>query len=264
MIKHIFCDLDGTLYNGGISDEDARAIEEIEKCGVKFHVATGRVFDQAYKMVNDKFNLNGYYICENGAFIHDKNKELIFSEPIDDYLVKKLINRFSSDKAYIYLKYNGKVVLSGGKDIFNHYSNDYVLDPDFLKRESFDDLVGNVGIVSDDLNELKRIEYYYKSEFYNVCDIYLSGPYTLNIVPNHVSKRHAIEHVCKLNKIELDEIATMGDSPNDVCMLENLKYSFAMEKGRDEVKEKAAFVVKSVAEGIEIIKNSLCSYRQRP
>lgn len=32
MIKHIFCDLDGTLYeNGTITKEDMVAIEEIEK-----------------------------------------------------------------------------------------------------------------------------------------------------------------------------------------------------------------------------------------
>ena len=49
MIKHIFCDLDGTLYNKGISKEDIKAIEEIEKEGVIFHIATGRVFKQAYK-----------------------------------------------------------------------------------------------------------------------------------------------------------------------------------------------------------------------
>ena len=55
MIKHIFCDLDGTLFNNGISKEDIKAIEEIEKEGIKFHVATGRVFKQAYNMVNNKF-----------------------------------------------------------------------------------------------------------------------------------------------------------------------------------------------------------------
>ena len=29
MIKHIFCDLDGTLYHDGIREEDIKAIEEI-------------------------------------------------------------------------------------------------------------------------------------------------------------------------------------------------------------------------------------------
>ena len=30
MIKHIFCDLDGTLYHNGISKEDVDAIKKIE------------------------------------------------------------------------------------------------------------------------------------------------------------------------------------------------------------------------------------------
>lgn len=254
MIKHIFCDLDGTLYKDGISDEDVKAIKEIEESGVKFHVATGRVFNQAYKMVNDKFSLNGYYICENGSFIYDKDKELILSNPIDDNIVKKVISRFASYNAYIYLKYNGKIILSGGQDVFNYYSDDYILDPNFFNRDNFDNLVGNVGIVSKDLNELKRLEYFYKSEFGDICDIYLSGPYTLNMVQSHVSKRHAIEHVCKIYKVSLDEIATMGDSPNDISMLQNMKYGFAMEKSREEVKEKANYIVGNVKEGIEIIK----------
>lgn len=254
MIKHIFCDLDGTLYHNGISDEDAKAIEEIEKEGVLFHVATGRVFKQAYKMLSDKIKLNGYFICENGSFIFDKDKNLIFKETIDDYLVKKIINRFDSDLAHLYLKYNGDVILSGGEEAFSNYTMDYILDKEIFKKESFDNLVGNVGIVSDNMDELKRLEYYYKSEFGEVCDIYLSGPYTLNIVPNHVSKRHGIEHICKQHNISLDEIATMGDSPNDICMLKNIKYSFAMDKSNEEVKESASYVVNNVRDAIEVIK----------
>ena len=36
MIRHIFCDLDGTLYNNGINEDDVKAIKEIEKEGVIF------------------------------------------------------------------------------------------------------------------------------------------------------------------------------------------------------------------------------------
>lgn len=255
MIRHIFCDLDGTLYNNGISNEDIKAIEEIERDGVIFHVATGRVFKQAYKMVSDKFKLNGYFICENGSFIFDKDKNLIFKETIDDYLVKKIINSFDSDSAHIYLKYDGEVILSGGENVFNHYTNDYILDKEILKKEKFDNLVGNVGIVSDNINELKRLEYYYKDEFGEVCDIYLSGPYTLNIVPNHVSKRHGIKHICDKYNVSFDEVATIGDSPNDICMLKDLKYSFAMTKSSKEVKESASYTADSVKDAIEIIRN---------
>ena len=52
MITHIFCDLDGTLYeNGTIKKEDIVAIEEIEKKGVQFNVATGRIFKQAHNII---------------------------------------------------------------------------------------------------------------------------------------------------------------------------------------------------------------------
>ena len=101
MIRHIFCDLDGTLYNKGINEEDVKAIRNIENEGVIFHVATGRVFKQAYKMINEKFKLNGYFICENGSFIFDKDKNLIFKEPLDDYLVRKIINTLEQDEFYV-------------------------------------------------------------------------------------------------------------------------------------------------------------------
>ena len=184
----------------------------------------------------------------------DKDKNLIFKESIDDYLVRKIINRFESNLAHIYLKYNGEIVLSGGEDVFRYYTKDYILDKEIFKKEEFDNLVGNVGIVSDNMDELKRLESYYKSEFGEVCDIYLSGPYTLNIVPNHVSKRHGIEHICKKYNVSLDEVATMGDSPNDICMLKNIKYSFAMDKSNEEVKESASYIVDNVKDGIEMIK----------
>ena len=152
------------------------------------------------------------------------------------------------------MKYDGNIVLSGGADIFNYYSNDYVLDEELFKKDSFDNLVGNVGILSDNIDELKRLEYYYKDKFGEVCDVYLSGPYTLNIVPNHVSKRHAIEYICKKYNVSLEEIATMGDSPNDICMLNNIKHSFAMNKGDYDVKKSASYTVDSVKDAIDIIK----------
>lgn len=254
MIRHIFCDLDGTLYNNGINDHDIKAIEEIEKEGVTFHVATGRVFKQAYKVVNEKFKLNGYYICENGSFIFDKDKNLIFKEPLDDYLVRKIINTFDSNTSHIYLKYDGNIVLNGRADSFISYTNDYLLDEELFKRDSFDSLVGNVGILSDNINELKRLEYYYKDKFGEVCDVYLSGPSTINIVPNHVSKRHAIEYICEKYKVSLDEVATMGDSPNDICMLDGIKYSFAMINGDNNVKRSASYIVDNVRDAINIIK----------
>lgn len=253
MIKHIFCDLDGTLYQKGISKEDIDAIKEIEEKGVRFHIATGRAFKQAFQMIKEKVNLNGYYICQNGAFVYDKDKNIILKEVIDDKLVKKVISRFESDDSYIYVIYNGDIVISGGEDILDRYDRDCIIDSNFFGKECFDNLVGNIGIISKNTDELGRMELYYKSEFYDVLDVYLSGPRVLSISPKHISKRSAIKHVCGLLNTDLDEIATIGDSPNDICMLDGFKYSFAMDTSKDEVKKCANYTAKSVKDAIKEI-----------
>lgn len=253
MIKHIFCDLDGTLYHGGIDDQDASAIKKIEEKGIRFHIATGRIFKQADRMTREKIKLNGYYICENGSYIHDSNHELIYKGTIDDELVKKVISRFESETAKIYFKHSGKVVLLEKDKLFNYYSDDYIVDPDFIKKESFDNGVGNIGVISNDIEELCRIELYLKSEFNEILDIYFSSEHTLNIVPKGVSKRKSIERVCEILNCSLDEIATIGDSPNDINMLDGIKYSFAMENSRESVKKSANYVCASVKNVIETI-----------
>ena len=98
MIKHIFCDLDGTLYHNGISDEDTRSIKEIERMRIRFNIDTGRIFIQADRMTKEYVKLNGYYICENGSYIYDSNHNLVFRGTIEDHIVNKVMEEFKSEK----------------------------------------------------------------------------------------------------------------------------------------------------------------------
>ena len=253
MIKHIFCDLDGTLYHGGIENSDAQAIKEVESNNVRFNIATGRILNQAYAMTKDSLTINGYYICDNGAYVYDKDHKLVFKGMIEDNLVRKVISRFESDNAHIYFKNNEKIILTTGDEIFNKITDDYIVDIDYLKRETFNNEISNIGIISTNQEELARIELYLLAEFKDVLDIYFSSDYTLNIVKKGVSKRNGIEIVCKILGVPLDEIATIGDSPNDINMLEGIKYSFAMENARESVKQSANYIAKSVKDAIEQI-----------
>lgn len=253
MIKHIFCDLDGTLYHDGIGEEDINAIKMIEEKGVKFHIATGRIFAEADHMTKNSIKIDGYYICENGSFIYDKDHKLIFKGTIEDEIVKKVISRFESKNAYIYFKYDGAIILVDNDNILNKYSNKYTVDESFINRDSYNNLVGNIGITSEDIEELSRIHLYLEAEFGEVLDIYFAGDNVINLVAKGVSKRAGIEYICRLLNLDNYEIATIGDSPNDINMLKGIKYSFAMDNARDSVKEHANYKVKSVADAISII-----------
>ena len=88
-----------------------------------------------------------------------------------------------------------------------------------------------------------------------MLDVYFSADNVINLVKKGVSKRKGIEYICKILNIDMDEIATIGDSPNDINMLKGLKYSFAMKNARDSVKENANYITNSVADAIKIIDN---------
>lgn len=258
MIKQIFCDLDGTLYNDDkITEEDIKAIKRIEEKGIIFNVATGRMFSQARKIVKNNLDIKGYFICENGSFIYDSDESLIFKGTIDDNLVKKVIDRFESEEGDMYFKYKGEAIVLSEDTDFKYFSSVYKVEPDFINRDSFDNMVGNIGVASRNPDELARVELYLKREFGEVLDVYLSSQITLNIVPKKVSKRSSIEKVCEITGCSIDEVMTIGDSANDICMLDGVKYSVAMDSARDDVKEHASYVAPSVAKAIDLIEELL-------
>lgn len=252
MIKHIFCDLDGTLYHNGISKDDINAINKIEEKGVKFHIATGRTLIDTTSMIKDYINIDGYYICENGAFIYDKNHKLLFKETIEDEIVNKVIARFESKNAYLYFKYDGVIILVDDDNILNK-KNNYKVDKEFINKKIYNNLIGNIGIVSEDIDELSRIYLYLKNEFAEILDVYFTADNVINLVKKGASKRKGIEYVCNILNIDLCEIATIGDSPNDINMLKDIKYSFAMNHARSSVKEFANYIATSVSDAINTI-----------
>ena len=169
MIKHIYCDLDGTLYHNGISKDDISSIKHIEKKGLKFHIATGRTLIDTNSMIKDCINIDGYYICENGAFIYDKNHKLLFKGTIEDEIVNKVIKRFESKNAYLYFKYDGVVILVDDDNILNK-DNKYIVDKDFINRKKFKGSVSSKVGSSNDHSSVKKAW-----EERSVTNIRLSG-----------------------------------------------------------------------------------------
>ena len=257
MIKHIFCDLDGTLYRDGITEKDKEAIRFAQENGIIFHIATGRVHSHTVSIV-EEVDVNGYSICENGSFIYNNEGECVYKGTLDDMQIKKIINLYNSldyiDKSedIIYFKYNGNIIVPVDGSSVEYFSKGYTVESDILNRETYNSAVGNIGILSKDHDKLEKLVREFKANFGTDFDIYISGPTTMNIVPRGVSKFEGIKIVCKREGASLDEIMTIGDSPNDICMLKNIKMSFAMSDSKDTVKSEAGFETPSVADAVKM------------
>lgn len=258
MIKHIFCDLDGTLYRDGITDKDLESIRMAQENNIKFHIATGRVYSHTVSIIEEA-DVKGYSICENGSYIYNNEGKCIYSGTMNDSQIKKIIALYkrldyiNEQDDVIYFKYDGKIVVPVDASSMEYFSRGYIVDETILERDGYNSLVGNIGILTYDQDKLAKLVREYKSAYGNEFDVYISGPTTMNIVPKGVSKLEAIKVVCRRENAGVDEIVTIGDSPNDISMLKNIKMSFAMSEAPESVKSVAGFETPSVADAVKMV-----------
>src|SRR6185437_8402945 len=72
-----------------------------------------------------------------------------------------------------------------------------------------------------------------------------SQPYYLDVTSPLANKGGVVTMLARLTKIQPDEIATIGDMPNDVLMFKKSGLSIAMGNSSDEVKSQATEVTDS-------------------
>ena len=210
MIRLLFCDLDGTLWedkNGTIiiKDDDIQSIKRLIDNGIKFAIATGRGKD-AGKIIKRKLSIDNLdMICLNGSFVYQNDKIvktwtykfdliinlynelkneadlIIASELENNERIALLKNTYDSQ----YLWKNVKII---GESDFNQFIDKNVLKTTIIiKNESDRDCI---------LRTLKVNGYELKSIINQLGNIELVAP--------NVSKGDAIVWYCQNNSMSLN------------------------------------------------------------
>jgi Cof subfamily protein (haloacid dehalogenase superfamily) len=99
--------------------------------------------------------------------------------------------------------------------------------------------------VSDDLGEVQRCEVQAQAEFGQRATANRSQPYYLDVTNKNANKGAVVEYLAQHVGVPAEEIATIGDQPNDVLMFKRSGFSIAMGNASDEVKAQAAAVTAS-------------------
>jgi Cof subfamily protein (haloacid dehalogenase superfamily) len=106
------------------------------------------------------------------------------------------------------------------------------------------DAVKIVG-VSDDLDKVAACEKLAQQKLGERASAARSQPYYLDVTHPNANKGAVVLTLAKLDKIAPEEIATIGDMPNDVLMFRKSGFSIAMGNASDEVKSQASVVTDS-------------------
>lgn len=249
MIKMIASDLDGTLLLNkaqALPEEIFSLIRELDKLGILFVAASGRQYpnmERLFAPVASEIS----YISENGAIAVDHG-EVLYQDTFDRTAARKIIEAITAKE--------GAEFTCSAKD--HHY-----LMP---KTERFRDhmlhvvkndcvFVNTIEEMTDPIMKLAVYEpgglteesiRYWHEEFGHVCTVVTSGNEWIDFVPFGTNKAKGIKEYQKRYHISPDECMAFGDEYNDIEMLKEVKYGFAMAHSKEGVRASASYITDRV------------------
>lgn len=252
MYKIIFIDIDGTLRNDKheITERTKRAISEIVKKDIYVVICSGRPRNFTENISKEAL-ASKYIISSNGAEIYNYKDEKIAN-------VNYLSNEDILKLWYLSEKEDIQIIMNRGerrivrKETDN--STDIILQEpieECVQKNSFTQCV----LASDKLDKIqriqKKIESFKSLEIVNLSrclsniNLPKEKPFFLDVACKGISKGNAIKQLCKYLEIDLKDSIAIGDSYNDITMLETVGYAVVMGNAPEDIKKIADEVTAS-------------------
>ncbi len=253
--KIVFVDLDGTLKDSyqKISVRNKIIIEKLSDIGVQVVFTTGRPLNYTISL-SKQFSASNYVIASNGAEIYNYfNKKVIYNSIISNEILIKL--------SELIKKYNLFFIANC---LLKSYTNKDFGDPGKKIINSLDDIlnekISQLIVESFDIESMKK----FKKEISTISGVKISNksrnPKDNNkilfydITNVDVSKGNAVKFLCDYLKIDINKTMAIGDSDNDIEMLQVSNIKVAMNNATDNLKKIAKFVTLSNdQEGVAIV-----------
>ena len=246
--KMIVLDLDDTLLqeDGTISPRTKQALMEAQEMGVKVVLASGRP-TFAMRHIAEELSLSTYgsYILSfnGGKIINCKTSEEIFSSTLSTEEAHSLFDISRREGVFIHTYV--------GDEIFTENENPYTdiesaitglpvkIVEDFKKAIS-EPVVK--ALMVEEPEKLKAVEAKLQNELNESFSVMRSKPYFLEFTEYGVTKGTSLNQLINVLGITRDEVIAMGDSYNDLAMIEFAGLGVAMGNAPDDIKEKSDFV----------------------
>ena len=254
-IKAIISDFDGTLVdkNEKVTPGVKTLIKKIQDKGIRISIATGRLYSNGVKRVEDELNIRGIHIFHGGAKIYNTaNEKTLLLQPI---------SKESAINIYKYLKLkNVFLAFETEKDVFMYPK---ALKVSYLKNVEARDIY--------DLKDYKRILkilIFAKLNYFNekqldlhtkniqktckdieIIKFNFEGNFGVDITSEKSTKHTAVLEYCKMLNYKQENIVAIGDGYNDFHLFTASGFKIAMGGSPKELKDFADLVVPTVEDG---------------
>ncbi len=244
MIKLIASDIDGTLVEDGssrINPEIYTEILRLREKGIQFAAASGRQWfsiDRLFEPVKEKI----FYLSDNGAYIGCHARNLFLTE-VDRETIMEMIEDGRKQKEL-------EIVLSGPDVVYLDTKSDglcqWLTDSYHFAVKRVEDLTKVedrfIKIAFYSKNQVETYGKYIQEKYQDRLKITISGDMWMDCMAKGVNKGQAIKTLQESLEILPEETMVFGDQLNDIEMLGQAYYSFAVGNARPEVKKAARFL----------------------
>lgn len=228
MKRIIFFDIDGTLLDEEtqvVSQSTRDAIKKAQDNGHLCIINTGRARCALNKIITD-MNFDGY-ICGCGTYVEFQGKEILHARLND--VVKKLVIQASIDD-------HMDSVLEGKNGIYfpGNYQHSFI--SNIIERYTKENFPIET-YVYDKVSDFDKFASWYHQDsdvdhFKEIIspyfDIIQRDIDFIEVIPKGCSKSTGIQVLIDYLNMTLDQTISVGDSTNDLAMLEYTKESVAM------------------------------------
>ena len=241
-IRLVIADVDGTLLTGNkvLTDEAKSAVGELRTAGIRFAITSGRP-PRGMRMLVQPLNLDTPLAGFNGGVFANPDLSILEQRVLDKATARKaldLIRRHGMD-AWLYSG-NDWLVTDAQAPHVAREARTVEFEPNVVS--SFEDRLQNVAKIvgiSDDHGLVERCEDDAQRALHGLASANRSQPYYLDITSTEANKGEVVTYLSSRLHIPTCEIATFGDSPNDIPMFKRSGFSIAMGNASDQVKAQA-------------------------
>ncbi|SRR5579872_204771 len=247
-ISLVLADVDGTLVTEEkvLTSRARDAVRGLQRAGIRFAITSGRP-PRGMGMLFDPLGLDTPIAGFNGGLFVKRDLSILAQKTVPADVARQAID----------------LIRNRGLDAWIYCGNDWLItkrDAPHVAREawtvkfeptvvaSFDDRLDQVAKIvgiSDDLDRVRRCEEEAQAAFGHRATANRSQPYYLDITNKDANKGAVVDYLSGHMGIPAEQIATIGDQPNDVLMFNRSGLSIAMGNASDEVKAQAKAVTDS-------------------
>jgi Cof subfamily protein (haloacid dehalogenase superfamily) len=247
-IKLVLADVDGTLVTQDkiLTDEAVDAVRQLREAGILFAITSGRP-PRGMEMLIEPLNLQTPIAAFNGGLIVDRTLNVLEERVLPEHPVVPIIDLMKSRglSAWIYRGADWYVPDPEGPHV-DREAWTVKFEPKVMTSlEGLTTRVVKIVGVSDDYDAVAKASTATHEEFGDHVTAAASQPYYLDVTHPDANKGEVVKYLARRYKLSPEEIATMGDMPNDVLMFTKSGLSIAMGNADAEVQKSASKVTET-------------------